>query len=219
MTMQQLSASQASPEVPINENFDTLDAAAVFGRRHPVTTGLTWGYYGGQWGGLTVADGTVTLTNGATNYIVAARATGAVTVSTTATEWNDPTAFARLHQVVTAGGVATSVTDHRAGLWGSHGPAQRPPRVSADRGDTSQTLTAGTDAPTQRWATTLTADRAITLSTTGAVNGDRFRIVRTGLGAFTLDVGGLKTIPSATAAWVDVEFDGTAWRLTGYGTL
>ena len=113
----------------------------------------------------------------------------------------------------------TSVTDHRAGLWGSHGSAQRPPRVSADRGDTSQTLTAGTDAPTQRWATTLTADRAITLSTTGAVNGDRFRIVRTGLGAFALDVGGLKTIPSATAAWVDVEFTGSAWVLTGYGTL
>ena len=34
-----------------------------------------------------------------------------------------------------------------------------------------------------------------------------------------LDVGGLKIIPSATAAWVDVEFTGSAWVLTGYGTL
>lgn len=43
--------------------------------------------------------------------------------------------------------------------------------------------------------------------------------MRAGLGAFTLDVGGLKIIPSATAAWVDVEFTGSAWVLTGYGTL
>jgi len=91
--------------------------------------------------------------------------------------------------------------------------------VSADRGDASVTLTAGTDAQTQRFATALTANRTVTLSATGAVSGDRFRVVRTGLGAFTLDVGGLKTIASATAAWVDVEHDGTAWRLTGYGTL
>jgi hypothetical protein len=92
--------------------------------------------------------------------------------------------------------------------------------VSVDRGDTSQSLTAGTDAQTQRWATALTAARTVTLSTTGAVNGDTFRVVRTGLGAFTLDVGpGLKTIPASTAAWVDVSFNGTAWILTGYGAL
>jgi hypothetical protein len=92
-------------------------------------------------------------------------------------------------------------------------------QASVDRGDASQTLTAGTDKQIQRWATALTANRTVTLSTTGAVNGDTFRVVRTGLGAFTLDVGGLKTIPSSTAAFVDVAYDGTAWRLTGYGTL
>lgn len=91
--------------------------------------------------------------------------------------------------------------------------------VSANRGDTSQTIVVNVDAPIQRWATTLTANRTVTLSTTGAANGDKFRIVRTGLGAFTLAVGALKTIPSATAAFVDVMFDGAAWVLTGYGTL
>lgn len=219
MTMQQLSSTQASPEVPINENFDSLEAAAVFGRRHPATTGLTWGFYGGTWNGLTIADGVVTLTNAATNYLVALRSTGAVSVATSTTNWLNTATYARLHVIVTAANVISTVADHRAGLWGSHGPTARPASVSADRGDTSQTLTAGTDATTQRWATTLTANRTITLSTTGAVNGDRFRIVRTGLGSFTLDVGGLKTIPSATAAWADVEFDGTAWVLTGYGTF
>lgn len=91
--------------------------------------------------------------------------------------------------------------------------------VSADRGDTSQTLTVGTDAQIQRWATALTANRTVTCSTTGAANGDSFRVVRTGLGAFTLDVCGLKTIASATAASVDVAYSGSAWVLTGYSPL
>ncbi len=94
-----------------------------------------------------------------------------------------------------------------------------PGSVSADRGDTSQTLTVGTDAQIQRWATTLTDNRTVTLATTQAVKGDTFRVVRTGLGSFTLDVGGLKTIPSATAAFVDVTYDGSSWVLTGYGAL
>ena len=94
-----------------------------------------------------------------------------------------------------------------------------PGSVSADRGDTSQTLTVGTDAQVQRWATALGQNRTVTLATTQAVKGDTFRVVRTGLGAFTLDVGGLKTIASATAAFVDVTYDGSAWILTGYGVL
>lgn len=90
---------------------------------------------------------------------------------------------------------------------------------SADRGDTDVTLVVGTDATTQPFATTLTGNRTVTLSTSNTWNGARFRVVRTGLGAFTLNVGGLKTIPSATAAFVDVMHNGTAWTLTGYGTL
>lgn len=91
--------------------------------------------------------------------------------------------------------------------------------VSADVGDADLTVVVGTNEPIQLFETTLTANRTVTLDTTNAINGDKFRIVRTGLGAFTLDVGGLKTIPSATAAFVDVSFNGTAWKLTGYGTL
>lgn len=85
--------------------------------------------------------------------------------------------------------------------------------------DADTTLTAGGSAPVIIFNNALAANRTITLSTTGAKNGDRFRIVRKGLGAFTMDVGGLKTIPSATAAFVDVEYTGSAWTLTGYGTL
>ncbi len=92
--------------------------------------------------------------------------------------------------------------------------------VSPDRGDASVTLVPRLDSEIQLFATTLTAHRVVTLSTSGAIAGSRFRVVRTGMGAFTLDVGpGIKTIPSGTAAWVDVVFSGTAWVLTGYGTL
>lgn len=91
--------------------------------------------------------------------------------------------------------------------------------IPPDHGDADATLVAGLDAEVHKWATVLTANRTVTLSTARVYNGAKFRIVRTGLGAFTLNVGGLKTIPSATAAFVDVEHDGTAWRLTGYGTL
>ncbi len=96
---------------------------------------------------------------------------------------------------------------------------QLPIGVSVNRGDNSVTLAVDVDAPTQRFTTALTANRTVTLSAKNAFNGAKFRVVRTGLGAFTLDVGGLKTIPNATAAFVDVEYTGTTWVLTGYGTL
>lgn len=90
--------------------------------------------------------------------------------------------------------------------------------LGANVGDSNATLTVG-QPPIQQWTSALTANRTVTLATTGALNGDRFRIVRTGLGAFTLTVGAVKTMPAATAAWAEVHYDGTAWRLTGYGTL
>lgn len=93
------------------------------------------------------------------------------------------------------------------------------PEVSADRGDANVTLQWGVDAPIQRFASTLTANRVVTLSTTGAVNGAYFEIIRVGLGAFTLDVGGLKLIAALTASTVIVRYDGTAWRLANVGLL
>lgn len=91
-------------------------------------------------------------------------------------------------------------------------------KASADRGDASVTLTAASE-PVQRFATTLTANRTVTLPTSGVYNGLTFRVVRTGQGSGTLAVGGLKTIPADTAAFVEVMHDGTAWRLVGYGAL
>lgn len=91
--------------------------------------------------------------------------------------------------------------------------------ISSDNGDASITYQAHRDALVQLFATTLTANRTVTLSTTNANTGDKLRVVRTGLGSFTLAVGSIKTIPSGTAAFVEIEFDGTAWNLIGYGAL
>lgn len=117
-TMQQLAPSQASAEVPINENFETISWAGMYGKRHLPSPGLTWGYYGGVWGGVTVADNTLTLTNAATNYIVVLRATGAISVATTTANWNNSALYGRVYRIVTASGQVTSVEDHRCGPFG-----------------------------------------------------------------------------------------------------
>ena len=119
--MQQLAESQAFPEVPINENFAALAHQAVYAMRAPATTGLVWGYWGGRWGGFSVADGALTLADAATNHLVVARSTGVLSVSSDATNWDDTTGFARVYKITTASGSVTGVEDHRAGPLGVHG--------------------------------------------------------------------------------------------------
>lgn len=115
------SPPQASAEVIVNEALETLEHQAVYGKDHATTTGLVWGYYGGRWGGFSIADGTVSLTNTTTNYLVVAIATGVLSTSTATTNWNDGTNYARVYKITTAGGVVTGVEDHRAGPGGVHG--------------------------------------------------------------------------------------------------
>jgi hypothetical protein len=93
--------------------------------------------------------------------------------------------------------------------------------VSADNGNAAKTIQARVDEETQRWNTTLTADRAVTLSTTGAYNGAKFRIVREAgaTGAFNLNVGTGPLKALTVSQWCEVEYDGSAWRLTAFGSL
>jgi hypothetical protein len=81
--LNQLISSQAQKEVTINELFDAMSPAALYGRNALTTGGLIWGYYGGTFKTLTIANGTVTLTASTTNYVEADYATGVVTVNTT----------------------------------------------------------------------------------------------------------------------------------------
>lgn len=121
MSMQQLAEAQTNAEIPVNRNFQTLEHQSVYGQRQSAHSGLTYGYYGGRWGGFSVADGTLTLTNTADNYVVVLRSSGAISVSTSTTNWNDTTNYARVYKLTTAGGVVTATEDHRAGPNGVHG--------------------------------------------------------------------------------------------------
>ena len=90
--------------------------------------------------------------------------------------------------------------------------------TSSDRGDNSVTLVPGTDAGTQRFDTALTANRTVTLSTSGVGNGDEFVVTRTGGGPFALNVGGLVTFSANQTGTVRVRYIangsyGGAWTL------
>ena len=85
--------------------------------------------------------------------------------------------------------------------------------VSADNGDASVTLTWNVDSELQIWATPLTADRTVTLST-NAVAGARFKIMRklAATGLFNLSVGsGPLVLLSVGNEWCEVTYDGAAW--------
>lgn len=112
------SPPQASAEVIVNEAFEAISHASIYAKKAATTSGLTWGYYGGRWNGSAVADGTVTLTGSATNYVVANRSTGAVSVSTSSTNWDDTSAYGRIYKLTTSSTAVTATEDHRVGgVW------------------------------------------------------------------------------------------------------
>lgn len=115
-----IAQSQASKEVTANAYFDAASLATTYGRRASTSSGLTWGYYGGnvtRTDGVLVqvANGTLSLTASTTNYVVADRSTGAVSVATTTTNWNSQALYHRLYQIVTGASSVTSYTDARQG--------------------------------------------------------------------------------------------------------
>lgn len=95
--------------------------------------------------------------------------------------------------------------------------------LSADKGDASATLTVGTSERTSRWSTTLTAERTATLSTTGAYTGARMSVVRTeaATGNFSLSVlvGSTSLMRLAPGQYCLVEYTGSTWIVTGFGSL
>lgn len=113
MTLFQQIAAALGWQTRVNENFDSVSPAGLYSRNPATTTGLTWGYLGGNFNGVAVASGTVALTASNTNYVVAHRTTGAVTAAITTTNWNDTTNYLRLYQVVAGASTVTSYDDMR----------------------------------------------------------------------------------------------------------
>lgn len=121
MSLQQWLPAQDSPEVPVNENFKALEHMAVYAKDATTTTGLSWGYLGGRWGGFAVAAGTLTLAASSTLYITVSRTTGAIGVSSSDASWTNPDAHARVYKLATGPATVTAIEDHRAGFAGVHG--------------------------------------------------------------------------------------------------
>lgn len=112
-TFDALSQSQASKEITVNAFFDAVSPASLYARRQSASSGLTWGFYGGNVlinGVLTqIANGSLALTSSATNYIEAEPTTGAVSKNTTGfTAGRIP-----LYTAVVGTVTVTSYTDHR----------------------------------------------------------------------------------------------------------
>ena len=226
--MQQLSPRQDEAEKIVNENNQTIEWVAIFGRRHAVTTGLTWGYYGGLWGGLTVADGTVTLTNAATNYIVVLRSTGAVSVSASATNWVDVLTYARVYALTVSGSVVTVVADHRAGPFGVFGafPARRLVSLSAAYTFVLEDMAAeflhpGSDATARTWTIPANSSVAFPIGTEIPGFNPNGAGVLTISTTDTLRLAGAGTTGSRTVA-ANGEFRlkkvaATEWQINGVG--
>lgn len=125
----------AGADTVVNQNFDAVSAAAMYGRRAPATAGLTWAFYGGRGFGNTIADGTVSLTASTTNYVVANRSSGAVSVATNTTNWNDTTNYFRVRLIVTGTASITTETDYRefgGGAAGGGGGMTNPMTTAGD---------------------------------------------------------------------------------------
>lgn len=110
--LDELVSSQAGKEITANDLFDACSPATLFGRRATTTTGLTWGYYGGVILVSTtytrVTNGTIALTDNATNYLEV-NTSGVLVANTSAfTAGRIP-----CYKIVTSGGVVTSYEDWR----------------------------------------------------------------------------------------------------------
>lgn len=217
MSMAQISTPpQSLAEVVTNRNFETLEHQSVYGQRQVVHSGLTWGYYGGRWGGFSVSDGTLTLSN-ATNYVVVQRSDGAISTSTSSTNWNDTSAYARVYQITASGGAVTAVQDHRAGASGVHGGAAG----SLTQGDGLDVDAAGFRGVPQNSQsgnyTCVAADAGKHIfHPSGAGAGDTFTIPANGSVAY--EVGTTLTFVNRATDAVSIAITSDTMYLAGTGT-
>lgn len=135
ITFDALIQSQSAKEITANAMLDAVSPASLYGRRQSTSSGLTWGYYGGNVlinGVLTqIANGTLSLTASTTNYVQALPAYGAVSSNTTGfTAGSIP-----LYTIITGASTVTSYTDHRLATPEFTG------RLAKTMGDANTTLT------------------------------------------------------------------------------
>lgn len=134
MTILQDILAAANWNLRVTENFRSVSPAGLFGIDPATTTGLTFGYKGGKFNGVDVVDGTVSLTASSTNYVVANRSTGVVSVATSTTNWNNTATYMRLFQFVAGGSTFTiaSTSDYRQPFGDQTGLIANPMTTAED---------------------------------------------------------------------------------------
>ena len=115
--------STAHPEDYLNQLGDQTEWALVYSLKHEDMDGLDIGLWSGRWGGFSYAGGTFTLTDDTDNYIVVLRSNGVPSISTSTTNWNSTSTYARVYKITTVDGAITAIEDHRGGPSGIHGGA------------------------------------------------------------------------------------------------
>lgn len=108
----------SAQDIQANALFNAASVAMLYGNRPATTTGLVFGYFGGNvtksdGTQATIANGTVTLMASMTNYLTAKKDDGSVYCQTTTTNWNDMANYWRLYSVVTGAATITSYADER----------------------------------------------------------------------------------------------------------
>lgn len=174
-----IDTADADKEVLANQFMKAASPAILFGNREDTTTGLTWGYYGGDLevdGTITpIANSVLALTLSQTNYVEATRA-GVVSANTTGyTPGQIP-----LYRVVTGVSTITSWNDDRT-PWR---PSYIVHEVTFAVTTTDVTLTAAQARGSRLTTTgTLTGNRAVIVPDSG-----QWIVFNNCGGAFTLTV-------------------------------
>ena len=106
--------NSTNKEPIIDENFKALSPAAIFSKNFSTTTGLIWGFFGGEYNKndgtiITVNNGTISLTSSTLNYIFFNLTTNAVEKNTTGFLSN----HIPLYEVTTNSSLITNILDKR----------------------------------------------------------------------------------------------------------
>ena len=206
-----ISENQSQKATTANELFDAVSPATLWGRRATTTSGLTWGYYGGRYKGGSIASGTLTLTNTATNYIEANPITGAVSSNTTAFT----AGYLKLYSTVVSGGAVTSYTDYRE-------TSPKPRNIKNLAAKTSAYTATFLDEVVTGDATG--AAFTITLPAAASSTGLEltFKKIDVSGNAVTIDGNASETIDGATTYALTTQYqkvtiicDGTNWLIIG----
>jgi len=205
----QIDFASSQKEVVVNRVNNAEAPAAVFGIKTLV--GLSLVLYGGAVDNAgtptIVANQTITLTDNATNYVKRTAAGVVSAVTSAPSGW--PATLAgviALYTIVTASGLATSVTEWRVAAGNVAGAAAAPVKViQVACSDETTALTTGTSKVKFRmpYAMTLTAVRA-SLSTTSSSGIPAIDINESGASIFsttlTIDAGEKTSTTAATPA-------------------